>query len=125
MLKRIAPALLAVALVSIFATGAWAQTEATISGVLADASGAGVPGASLTLTNQDTGVALITEKSDSTGNFAFQAVPAPGNYSISIQATGFSRLEQKNIVLTAGERRSVGTLNLAVGSTNDSVTVQA
>ena len=33
-----------------------AQQPATISGFLADPSGAGVPGASLTLTNQDTAV---------------------------------------------------------------------
>src|SRR4051794_3105336 len=54
----------------------FAQQPATISGFLSDPSGAGVPGASLTLTNQDTAVVLITVKSDSSGNFAFQAVPA-------------------------------------------------
>ena len=78
---------------------------------LADPSGAGVPGATLNLTNQDTAVVVQTQKSDASGNFSFQAVPAPANYSISVQASGFSRLEQKDIVLTAGERRSVGTLD--------------
>jgi len=104
---------------------ALAQQEATISGVTADASGASVAGATLTLTNQDTQVVLGTAKSDSGGNFSFQAVPAPGNYSVAVQAAGFSRLEQKDIVVTQGERRSVGTLTLAVGSTTDSVTVLA
>jgi hypothetical protein len=103
----------------------FAQTEATITGVLADPSGAGVPGATLNLTNQDTAVVVQTQKSDAGGNFSFQAIPAPANYSISVQASGFSKLEQKDIVLTAGERRSVGTLTLTVGSTTDSVTVQA
>jgi hypothetical protein len=102
-----------------------AQTEAAIAGVLADPSGAGVPGAALTLTNQETSVVLITQKSDSSGNFSFQAVPAPATYSISVQAPGFARLQQKDIVLTAGERRSVGTLTLVVGSTSDSVSVSA
>ncbi len=101
------------------------QTEATISGVLADPSGAGVPAASLTLTNQDTAVVVQTQKSDASGNFSFQAVPAPGTYAIGVQVTGFARLEQKDIVLTAGERRAVGTLTLAVGNTSESVTVQA
>jgi len=41
---------------------------------------------------------------------------APGTYTISVQASGFTRLEQKDIVVTAGERRSVGTLALAVGA---------
>src|SRR3954469_4372556 len=88
----------------------FAQQPATISGFLADPSGAGVPGASLTLTNQDTAVVLITVKSDSSGNFALQAVPAPATYSISVQAAGFARHEQKDVAVTAGERRSVGTI---------------
>jgi len=103
----------------------YAQTAGSIAGLLADPSGAGVPGASLTLTNQDTTAVITTQRSDATGNFSFQAVPAPGTYSISVQVSGFTRLEQKDIVLTAGERRSVGTLTLVVGSTSDSVTVQA
>lgn len=106
-------------------TPMFAQQTATIAGVLVDSSGAGVPGASLTLTNQDTAVAVITEKSDASGSFAFQAVPAPGNYSVSVQVSGFSRLEQKDIAVTQGERRAIGTLALTVGSTSDSVTVQA
>ena len=67
----------AVVLLAAIPTPAIAQTEATISGILADPSGAGVPGASLTLTNQETAVALITVKSDSGGKFDFPAVPAP------------------------------------------------
>jgi hypothetical protein len=108
-----------------FSTPMYGQTEATISGVLTDPSGAAIPAAALTLTNQDTSVVVQTQKSDASGNFSFQAVPAPGSYSISVQASGFSRLEQKNIVVTAGERRALGNLALAVGSTSDSITVQA
>jgi hypothetical protein len=104
---------------------ALAQTEATITGVVADPSGAAVPGAGLTLTNQDTGAMVGSQKSDATGNFSFQAVPAPGTYSISVQAAGFAAFAQKDIVVTAAERRSVGTLALAVGSATESVTVQA
>ncbi|MDQ6700110.1 MAG: TonB-dependent receptor, partial [Acidobacteriota bacterium] len=118
--SRIACAALLLAGFAVFA-----QQPATISGFLADASGAGVPGAGLTLTNQDTAVILITAKSDSNGNFSFPAVPAPGTYSISVQVGGFTRREEKDITVTAGERRSVGTISLTVGSINDSVTVQA
>ena len=103
-------ALLTGAFVSVLPMPVLAQQVATISGFLADSSGAGVPGASLALTNQDTAVVVITEKSDSTGNFSFQGVPAPGTYSISVQVSGFSRFEQRDIVVTQGERRSVGTL---------------
>ena len=70
-------AILLAACVTIVSTPAFAQTQATIAGVLTDPSGAGVPGASLTLTNQDTAVVLPTQQSDASGNFSFQAVPAP------------------------------------------------
>src|SRR5882672_3395656 len=124
--KRITCAtLLAVSLACSLQQPAFAQQPATISGFVADPSGAGVPSASLTLTNQDTAVVLISVKSDSGGNFAFQAVPAPATYAISIQAAGFTRHEQKDLIVTAGERRSVGTIVLVVGSITDSVTVQA
>jgi metallo-beta-lactamase class B len=45
--------------------------------------------------------------------------------SISVQVGGFARHDEKDITVTAGERRSVGTITLSVGSINDSVTVQA
>ena len=123
--KQIGRFVLLVALACLIRTPAFTQQEATLSGQVADPSGASVAGASLTLTNQDTQVTLATVKSDSSGAFSFQAVPAPGNYSVTVEANGFSRLEQKGIVVTQGERRSLGTLTLAVGSTSESVTVQA
>ncbi len=115
----------AILLVSVLPFATLAQQEATISGILTDPSGAGIPGASPTLTNQDTGVVLTTAKSDSSGSFAFPSVPAPGTYSFSVQVPGFSRLEQKDIVVTGGERRALGTLALAVGNASESVTVEA
>jgi hypothetical protein len=39
--------------------------------------------------------------------------------------SGFSRLQQKDIVVTEGERRSVGNLTIQVGSVSDQITVQA
>src|SRR5580700_9977710 len=117
--KRIAYALLLLAgFVSVLATPARAQLGATISGVVADPTGAAVPGATLTLTDQDTTLVTATLKSDATGNFEFLAVRAPGTYTISVQAPGFARLEQKDLVVTQSERRSVGTLGLVVGAAN-------
>src|ERR1035438_1817285 len=67
-------------LMAVLCSHAYAQSEATITGILADPSGAGIPGASLSLTNQDTTAVVGTQKSDVGGNFSFQAVPAPGAY---------------------------------------------
>jgi len=118
-------ALLFAAFAILFQASALAQQPATISGFLSDPTGAGVPNGSLTLTNQDTTVVVATTKSDSTGNFEFPSVPAPATYTISVQVGGFTRREQKDIAVTSGERRSVGTIALAVGNINDSVTVQS
>ena len=118
-------ALLLAGIAAIFQSPAFAQQGASIVGNVADSSGAGVANATLTLTDQDTGVVSSTVVSDNTGSFSFLAVRAPGTYSISVQVRGFSRLEQKGIAVTQGERRSVGTLSLVVGSATESVTVQA
>jgi hypothetical protein len=103
----------------------YGQSEATITGAVTDPSGAAVPGAKLSLTNQATTAVIATQTSDSSGDFSFQAVPAPGAYTISVRAGGFAALDQKDIVVTAGERRALGALHLVVGNTSESVTVQA
>jgi hypothetical protein len=86
---------------------------------------AGIADAAPTLTNQETAVVLTAGKSDSGGNFSFQAVPAPGAYSLTVDVAGFGRFEQKDIVVTAGERRSLGTIALTIGVTRQTVTVEA
>src|SRR4051812_45736112 len=69
-------ALLLAGLSCVLQTPVLAQQPASISGFLADPSGSGVGNANLTLTNQDTAVVLMTQRSDSSGNFEFPAVPA-------------------------------------------------
>lgn len=124
--KRIVHMALLLAFVAcVLRTPALAQQPATISGFLADPSSAGVPNSGLTLTNQDTSVIVATVKSDSHGQFEFPSVPAPGVYLLSAQVSGFKPYQERDITVTAGERRSVGTITLVIGSSTDSVTVQA
>ena len=123
-MKWIACAVVLLAL-SIRPVSVFAQQTAAISGVLVDSSGAGVPGASMALTNQDTAVEVMKTNTDSGGAFSFLAVPAPGSYSISVQVAGFAAFQQKDIVVTVGERRSVGTLTLVLGSVSAAVSVEA
>src|SRR5581483_5852934 len=74
---------------AVLQVGMFAQEVATVTGVLTDPSGAGIANATPTLTNQETGIVLTAGKSDSGGNFSFQAVPAPGAYSLTVDVPGF------------------------------------
>lgn len=59
----------------IFSAGVWAQTGTSrVTGVVLDQSGASVPGATVTLTNEATAVVFTTVTTDS-GSYLFDAVP--------------------------------------------------
>ena len=65
-----------------------AQTvTGTILGNILDASGAAVPSAQITVTNQDTGV-IRTAASTGDGNYNVPSL-APGKYSVEARAQGF------------------------------------
>ncbi len=68
---------------------AFAQGETTsaIVGQVTDASNAAIPGATVTITNQNTGLQRIA-KTDRDGRFNFPQLP-PGTYSVKVEAEGF------------------------------------
>src|SRR5438309_8450775 len=61
-----------------------AQYNAAIQGSVVDASGAVVPGATITATNQQTGVSSKTISSDA-GVYRIAGLP-PGTYDVTIEA---------------------------------------
>ncbi|MDQ2946851.1 MAG: carboxypeptidase-like regulatory domain-containing protein, partial [Acidobacteriota bacterium] len=69
----------------------------TLSGTIADATGAAVPQASLELVNAATNV-LKRATSDQQGRFLFSLIP-PGSYQLSVTASGFAPFTQKGITL--------------------------
>src|SRR5438045_5314106 len=73
------------------ASGAVAQFTAGIQGEVTDPTGAGVPKASVTLTNMATQVSAVAT-SDSSGNYRFVSL-APGSYKVTAQAPGFAKSE--------------------------------
>ncbi|MCU1259495.1 MAG: hypothetical protein JWO80_2380 [Bryobacterales bacterium] len=104
----------------LFAAVASAQSsDAEIVGAIKDSSGTSVPGAKVTLTNQDSGVARNVAV-DPEGRYRF-AVP-PGKYSLKIEATGFRSETITDMVLNIGTHFDKD-VSLTVGSTQDSITV--
>src|SRR5215471_1871279 len=96
-------------------------TSGTISGTVADAGGAVVPGATVSATEEDKKFVLTTT-TDETGRFVFGQV-APGMYTITVEIPGFKRFERKNVVFNANDRLALGTLNIEVGQITDAVEV--
>jgi outer membrane receptor protein involved in Fe transport len=77
-----------------------AQVGGVILGTVSDASSAAMPGVTMTLRNQETGVArtLVT---DENGLYRFSAL-SPGTYSVRAELSGFAIEERKGIVVTIG-----------------------
>ncbi|HLH04737.1 MAG TPA: carboxypeptidase-like regulatory domain-containing protein [Bryobacteraceae bacterium] len=114
----------ALALFSVFSlTYLAAQTyRATIRGIVTDSTGSNLPGATVTLLNTKTGVST-TKQSDSSGLYVFDYVD-PGTYTVTVEATGFGKFTQENIVAQSGGDITVNaTLN--PGTLQQSVTVDA
>ena len=94
----------------------------SITGTVADASGAVVPQAAITLKNNASGDVRRTV-SNGEGYFAFSAVP-PATYTVTIEAKGFQKWEQTGIVLNAADKRNLSEIALQVGSAAETVTVE-
>ena len=89
--RRFLRVLLIPALIPLLATTAQAQTTAgTVLGTVTDTAGAVVPGATVTLTNQDTGFIRETV-TDDRGDFEFAVVQAPNTYTLSAELPGFKK----------------------------------
>ncbi len=107
----------------LLATCAFAQRDlSTLAGTITDTSAGVVPNAVVTITEQSTGVTYKTV-TNSEGEFVRPALK-PSTYTVSVTAPGFKKVEQMNIVLSAGERTAVN-LTLTVGDVGQTVEVTA
>src|SRR5258708_4794745 len=94
--------------------------NADITGMVKDPSGAPVAGATLSLTNQDSGVAR-SGVADSEGRYRFSAI-LPGRYSLKTEAAGFRPETITDIVLNIGAHLDKDVA-LTVGTIQESITV--
>lgn len=92
-----------------------------ITGTVMDQSGAVVPNAKVSVTEKSTGVTRTTT-SNASGQFNVSSMP-PGNYTVKIEAKGFSTSVQ-SFTLLADQVRDLN-VHLQVGSANQQVTVEA
>jgi hypothetical protein len=94
----------------------------SISGVVQDASGAAIPGATITLTNTGTGQ-TIALKADESGHYLRPDLQQ-GTYTMTVIAAGFKQYLKTGIAVSAGDVLRENA-PLEVGSAGESVMVTA
>ena len=108
-------------LTGLLAPNLHAQTmAATIQGTVTDATGAVVPGATVTATNQENGLQRTTTSSG-TGSFSMPNLP-PGQYRVQVSAPGFQTAVRDNLSLILGQQLVLNT-SLTIGEITQQVTV--
>src|SRR5687767_5668078 len=97
-------------------------TASRVTGVVQDASGAVVEGATVTLTNEGTNVSITTETS-STGTYVFDLVQV-GSYSVAVEKAGFKKLVSTGNPVNINQPTTVN-VTLEAGAVSETVTVTA
>lgn len=93
------------------------QITATLTGEVKDPNGAVVPGAVVTATSIETGLAKSATASDS-GRYTITFLP-PGSYNITAGASGFANATTENVRLEIAQTATLDfTLGVAGGSVN-------
>ncbi len=101
-----------------------AQTagDGAIQGIVADPTGAVVPSATVTATNNTTGV-VTTRTTTSNGLYVISPL-MPGSYTLTVDAPGFSEFKQLNLTINAMQQLGLN-VTLKLGAANTNVTVTA
>jgi hypothetical protein len=100
---------------------AWAQGEASISGIVTDSTGAIIADATVKVRNTETGVTR-TLVSDSAGRYEASLL-AVGKYELTAEQTGFRTESRTGITLSLGQHATLD-VTLAVGGVQQTVNVE-
>ena len=108
--------------IAMLATAAQAQFRASITGTVTDDSGAVIPGATLTLTDNGTNAKQV-RTSDNSGFYSFNALP-PDHFTLDVSKDGFQDRQFVDLQLIAEQANSIN-VQLTVGTKAQTVTVNA
>ncbi len=97
----------------------WAQ-DGSLTGSVRDASGAAVPRATVTITNNQQAFTRSVLTNDS-GDYLVPGLPA-GTYNVNVKAEGFQQYQIKDLVLRVAEKGRADA-SLSVGQISSEVTV--
>ncbi len=92
----------------------------TITGTVTDPQGAAVANAKVVIIEDATGLSYTAE-TDASGTYV-RPLLKPGTYSITVEAPGFQKAQQKGIIVNPGERAGAN-IALTVGNVSQTVEV--
>ena len=118
MIQRVIGALLMMLLVAIPASAQQGTTE--LRGRVIDAQGAVLPGVTVVVRNQETGMVRDTV-SGQDGTFIASGL-VPGTYQLNAELQGFKKFERKDLRLEVGKTSSID-VSMSVGTIEETVTV--
>ena len=98
------------------------STTGTIAGTVTDPSGSAIPGATVTITNLDQNRIIRQLTTEASGDYSAPLLPI-GRYSLAVEAKGFKKSVQSEIVLNVNDKLTVN-VPLQVGEVSQEVTVQ-
>src|SRR4051794_1159012 len=94
----------------------------TLTGTVTDPQGGAVPNAKVTIFEEATGLSYQVQSNDS-GLYSRPALK-PGTYSVTVEASGFQKSQQKGIIVNPGPT-TAANIAMQVGSVNETVNVTA
>jgi len=100
----------------------WGQGTSQVNGVVRDATGSVVPGATVVITQTDTGFTRGAESGEN-GNYLLPSLPT-GPYKLEVKKPGFTAYVQQGIVLQVNSSPTIDVA-LTVGQVPEQVVVEA
>ena len=110
------------AVLFVFAGIALAQSTGSIRGTITDATGALLPNATVTVSNQGTGETHAL-RTDSAGLYSIPSLP-PGTYKVEVGAAGMQTLVANDLVVAVGTT-TTQDFSVKVGATSTTIEIQA
>jgi Carboxypeptidase regulatory-like domain/TonB-dependent Receptor Plug Domain len=97
------------------------ELQGTLNGTVSDPSGAVIPGATVTITQNGVNGASRTVQTNAQGSYTATNLPA-GNYTVTVTAAGFQTSTAPNVTLFVAQTRAVNA-TLKPGAVSQTVTV--
>ena len=119
---RFAIQLLTLCFVLFAARGVWAQANAGVTGTVTDPSGAVVPDANVTITNEGTSVSNKAITSSS-GTYTVTGL-IPGAYTLTVEKSGFKKAVQNHVNVEVSTTSTIN-FSMTTGAATETVEVEA